>query len=146
MNKITKMMLVLLMLGAAAIVAGCGEKDVEPTLIGSWQLEAYVTLEGDIEVPVYFWTKSYTVTFNSNGTIAGFASNNASQGTFVLNTDDALKIKFQQVTKALELDGEKFLDAINNADSYTFDNRNLLLYYNSGQNFMRFKPWRRQDN
>ena len=138
-------MSVLFAFGVAVLCVGCGEKDVEPTLMGSWQLEAYVTLEGDIEVPVYFWNKSYTVTFNSNGTIDGFASNNASQGTFVLITDDALKIKFQPISEAFESDGMKFLDAINNADSYAFDNRNLLLYYSSGQNFMRFKPWRRQD-
>lgn len=130
---------------AIMLCVGCGEKDVKPTLVGSWQLEGYETLEGDFETPEYYWDSSYTVTFNANGTINGFASNNQSYGTFHFSADGAVQIKFQQMTDALELDGEKFLNAFNSTNSYVFKDQYLLLYYNSGQNFMRFKPWRRQD-
>lgn len=141
MNKITKTMLVLLMLGVA-IAAGCGDKDAEPTLVGSWRLEGYQVLEGVFETPVCYMDSNYTVTFRANGTIFGFASSNQSYGTFFLSADGAIEIKFQTMTEAGECDEGKFIDAINNTNSYAFQKGNLMLYYNLGQNFMRFKPWR----
>ena len=47
MNNITKTMLILLMLCTAAIAAGCGEKEIEPTLVGNWQLDVIGLSDGN---------------------------------------------------------------------------------------------------
>lgn len=47
MNKMANSMLALLMLATVTLAAGCGEKDVKPSLVGSWQLEGFGLTSGD---------------------------------------------------------------------------------------------------
>lgn len=66
-------MSVLFAFGVAVLCVGCGEKDVEPTLMGNWRLDGFGLTNGDyLQLINPQENGSCSVTINADGCGAGY--------------------------------------------------------------------------
>lgn len=113
-------------------------------LFGTWKCIGFGDSETNeiTEIEPQDWEKSYTITFNVDGTLTGQTSTNEASGKFKTDMDSKkVVIEFSALTEINELfDGTKFIEAINHVHSYNLTRQDdLQLFYVGENKYLLFK-------
>ncbi len=113
-------------------------------LLGTWKCIGFGDSETNeiTEIEPHGWEKSYTITFNADGTLTGQTSTNEASGNFKADMDSKkVVIEFSALTEINELfDGTKFIEAINHIHSYNLTRQDdLQLFYGEEDKYLFFK-------
>ena len=108
-----------------------------------WKLISFVDTETGVSKEAESKDKrSYTLRFNDDNTLGGFSSTNELDGSYEpdYSTND-INITIGQRTFINELlDGNKYVDLLNNIQSFSLEKNELRLYYADKKNYLLFKP------
>ena len=149
----TKIIILILVI-AVNFAASC-KKEPKPeppeppapiTLINTnWKLVAFADVEtGVTQEPQRFADKCYHIKFSEDTTFSGFSSNTKIGGTYIIDKENS-KIKislfFGIISSSIFeiLDGKQYIEALNNVQSFSFQDEELKLYYNDNKNYLLFK-------
>lgn len=149
MKDMEKYKLILLLL--VTVCWSCQKDDNEQTNMGeptylkgtNWKLISFVDTEAGVSKEAKpADERSYILRFNDDNTLGGFSSTNELQGNYDADySTHNVNITIGQRTFINELpDGNKYVEFLNNIQSFSMEKNELRLYYTDKKNYLLFKP------
>lgn len=135
----------LVMIATLLFGVGCEKKTpADNKIIGSWKCIGFGNAETNNfkDIEPKNCDKCYTITFNTDGTLIGHTSTNNMNGGYVAETSaKTIKITRFGGTKINELlDGNEYVKAINQINSYLITSEgNLQFFYENQSKYLLFE-------